>query len=99
LGAYFSFNGYFLGERQAAKRAIFATLPADRLLAETDAPAMPVPADQRAYSLPGAADGNAINHPANIGAVYAGLARVRDLPVAALATQLKANFLRLFGSR
>lgn len=97
LGAYFSFNGYFLGERQAAKRAVFAALPLDRLLAETDAPAMPLPENRRAYALPGLADGNAINHPANIGAVYTGLAEVRGMPVDALAPVLEQNFHRLFG--
>lgn len=97
LGAYFSFNGYFLGERQAAKRAVFAALPLDRLLAETDAPAMPLPENRRAYALPGLADGNAINHPANIGAVYAGLAEVRGMSVDALAPILEQNFHRLFG--
>jgi TatD DNase family protein len=98
LGAYFSFNGYFLGERQAAKRTVFETIPADRLLAETDAPAMPLPAGLRTHTLPGLADGNPINHPGNIGAVYAGLAGVRQVSVEALAAQLESNFLRLFGS-
>ncbi len=97
LGAFFSFNGYFLGERQAAKRAVFATLPVDRLLAETDAPAMPLPAERRRYSLPGLAEGNAINHPANIGVVYAGLAEVRGVAVESLAAQVQDNFHRLFG--
>lgn len=97
LGAYFSFNGYFLGERQAAKRAVFATLPLDRLLAETDAPAMPLPEERRVYSLPGLADGNAINHPANIGAVYAGLAEVRGLSMDELGPVVEQNFRRLFG--
>jgi TatD DNase family protein len=97
LGAYFSFNGYFLGERQAAKRTVFATLPADRLLVETDAPAMPLPAEHRAYSIPGVADSNPINHPANIGAVYAGLASVRKISLEALAEQIATNFIRLFG--
>lgn len=98
LGAYFSFNGYFLGERQAAKREVFKTLPLDRLLVETDAPAMPLPADRRTHELPGLADGNPINHPANLRAVYAGLAEIRDLPFDALATQVAENFTRLFGS-
>lgn len=98
LGAYFSFNGYFLGERQAARRAVFATIPLDRLLVETDAPAMPLPADRRAYSLPGLADGNPINHPANIGAVYAGLAEVRGMEIAALAAQVAKNIESLFGT-
>ena len=96
LGAYFSFNGYFLGERQAAKRAVFAGLPMDRLLVETDAPAMPPPSFSRPYSLPGLADGNSVNHPANIGAVYAGLATLRHLPLDTLAMQIAENFRRLF---
>ncbi len=96
LGAYFSFNGYFLGERQAAKREVFKHVPADRLLAETDAPAMPLPAERRTHALPGLADGNPINHPANIDAVYRGLAEVRGVPVEALSQQLEQNFLRLF---
>ena len=98
LGAYFSFNGYFLGERQTARRAVFATLPVDRLLVETDAPAMPPPEKFRAYSLPGVADGNPINHPANIVSIHAGFAAVRDLPVDTLSAQVAENFQRLFGS-
>lgn len=96
LGAYFSFNGYFLGERQAAKRDVFKTLPADRVLVETDAPAMPLPAGRRTHELPGLADGNPINHPANIGAVYSGLAEVRGLDLATLVRQIESNFKRLF---
>jgi len=99
LGAYFSFNGYFLHERQAARREVFAHLPADRLLVETDAPAMPLPPDKVAYPLPGLADGNPLNHPANIGAVYQGLATIREMEPAALAHQVEQNFRRLFGAR
>lgn len=96
LGAYFSFNGYFLGDRQSAKRDVFRTLPLDRLLVETDAPAMPLPASHRTHELPGLADGNPINHPANLPAVYAGLARLRDIPLEALTAQIAQNFTRLF---
>ena len=96
LGAYFSFNGYFLGLRHAAKRAMFASLPLERLLVETDAPAMPLPSEFAAYSLPGLADGNPINHPGNIGAVYAGLARIRNLPLETLTNAVEENFRRLF---
>ena len=99
LGAYFSFNGYFLGERQESKRAVFKTISSDRLLAETDAPAMPLPEHARRFSLPGLADGNPINHPANIGVVYEGLAAVRQTSIEALAPIVEANFLRLFGSK
>lgn len=97
LGAFFSFNGYFLGEKQAAKRAVFAGLPADRLLVETDAPAMPPPERFRAYSLPGLADGNPINHPANIQKIYEGLATVRKVSLPTLTTEVAENFRRLFG--
>ncbi len=95
LGAYFSFNGYFLGERHAVRRAAFGTLPADRLLVETDAPAMSLPPEHRAFSLP-AADGNPVNHPANLGATYAGLAHVLGVPLPQLETQIAENFRRFF---
>ncbi|MEI8342310.1 MAG: TatD family hydrolase [Verrucomicrobiota bacterium] len=38
-----------------------------------------------------------MNHPANIGAVYEGLAEVRGIPVEKLAAQVEENFTRLFG--
>lgn len=98
LGAYFSFNGYFLEPRHAAKRAVFAALPADRILVETDAPAMPVPAPQRTHTLPDLADGTVLNHPANIAAAYAGLAALRGVTPEALAAQVEENFGRFFGA-
>jgi TatD DNase family protein len=97
LGAFFSFNGYFLWERQGAKRAVFAALPLDRILVETDAPAMPLPQERRVYSLPGLADGNPINHPGNIGAVHGGLAEIRGTTTEELAPIVEKNFERLFG--
>jgi TatD DNase family protein len=97
LGGCFSFNGYFLGERQAGKREVFAQLPLDRLLVETDAPAMPPPESFRRYPLPGLADGNPINHPGNIVANYEGLAAVRGVSVDVLSAQVAENFERLFG--
>ena len=95
-GAYFSFNGSFLGERQNAKREAFKLLPADRILVETDAPAMPLPANRRTHELPDTADGNTVNHPANIGAAYSGLAEIRGVSVDALAAQVERNFAALF---
>lgn len=97
LGAYFSFNGYFLGARQAARRDVFKVVPTERLLVETDAPAMPLPAEWRDFELPGLADGNPVNHPANIVAVYRGLAEVRGITLAELAASVAENFHRLFG--
>lgn len=95
-GGYFSFNGYFLGERQSARRDVFRMLPLERLLVETDAPAMPAPATHRTHELTGLADGNPLNHPANIGAVYAGLAGIRNLPLDELGAVVENNFRRLF---
>lgn len=98
LGAYFSFNGYFLGERQAAKRAVFTALQTDRVLVETDAPAMPPPSEYRAFTLPGLADGNPINHPGNIREIYNAFANLRGTSLEALTGQIEQNFSRLFGS-
>jgi TatD DNase family protein len=97
-GAYFSFSGYFLGARKEAKRATFEQVPLERLLAETDAPAMPLPPEWNRYPLPPTPEGESVNHPANIGVVYEGLAKIRNLPVEELANQIHQNFYRLFGS-
>ena len=43
FNAYFSFSGSLLNENRSKSRAVFAALPADRLLTETDAPDMRPP--------------------------------------------------------
>jgi TatD DNase family protein len=96
-GAYFSFNGYFLGERKERQRAVFRTVPIDRLLVETDAPAMPLPQTWRTHKLPPAPTGEPVNHPGNLEAVYAGLASLRGLSLPELAARVQENFERLFG--
>lgn len=96
-GAYFSFNGAFLDPRKAAVKDAYLDVPADRLLVETDAPAMPPPQIWRTHKLPPGPDGNAPNHPANLEAAYAGLAALRGQTVPDLAEQVRANFIRLFG--
>jgi TatD DNase family protein len=96
LGAYFSFNGSFLAERHAARREAFRLVPADRLLVETDAPAMPLPPERDRWPLPPAPGGERINHPANLAAAYAGLAELRGLPLEELAAQVETNFTRYF---
>ncbi|MFT3869278.1 MAG: TatD family hydrolase [Nibricoccus sp.] len=96
-GAYFSFNGSFLDDRHARHRETFKHVPRDRLLVETDAPAMPLPQPWRTYKLPPAPGGQTINHPGNIEAAYAGLAGLLGVTVEELATTVAANFQRLFG--
>jgi TatD DNase family protein len=111
LGAYFSLPGYFAHERKARQRETFQHVPAERLLIETDAPDQRMPGDQgsehrvqtsrwgqaRLLALTDAATGKALNHPANLAAVYAFAAELRGVAEEALAAQVEANFLRLFG--
>jgi len=98
LGAYFSFNGFFLGDHQESKRTVFQGLPADRLLAETDAPAMPLPSPLRHYTLPDFPNGTAANHPANIAAVYHGLGDLRGWTADQVRDRIGRNFQRWFGA-
>jgi len=93
LGAYFSFNGAYLAPRHARLRALYQTIPLDRLLIETDAPAMRAPAAHAPHTLAPTPD---LNHPANLAATYAALATLRELPLATLTNQVAANYRRLF---
>jgi TatD DNase family protein len=96
-GAYFSFNGYFLGERKEKQQAVFREVPLDRLLVETDAPSMPLPQAWRTHKLPPGPNGTALNHPGNLEAVYVGLAKLRGMPIEELAGAVEQNFWRFFG--
>ena len=87
LGAYFSFSGYFLHERKAAARETFQQIPLDRLLLETDAPAMLPPTEHQRIPLP-----NNQNHPANLSSFLPPLATLRKIEPATLKAQLKTNF-------
>jgi TatD DNase family protein len=97
LGAYFSFNGYFLDPRKTKQQDVFKLIPIDRLLVETDAPAMPLPQNWRTHKLPPAPDGAHVNHPGNLDAAYAALASLRGISLNELTTRVTANFTRLFG--
>ncbi|MEE2948242.1 MAG: TatD family hydrolase [Verrucomicrobiota bacterium] len=92
LGAYFSFPGAFANERKTRQRDAFGQVPADRLLIETDAPDQPLPEDRVTYLL-----SQAINHPANIAAVYEAAAELLGEPLDDLAKRVEENFVRLFG--
>jgi len=96
LGAYFSFPGYFLHARKLRQREVFKHVPPDRLLLETDAPDQLLPADWNRFPLADAA-GQPLNHPANLPAVYAGLAEFLGEKVASLAARVEANFQNVFG--
>jgi TatD DNase family protein len=96
LGAYFSFNGAFLEPRKERLREIYAALPADRLLVETDAPAMRLPAASERFPPLGTPDGSLANHPANLATTYAALAGLRGVASADLAHQVEDNFCAFF---
>jgi len=96
LGAYFSFPGYFLRERKLRQRETFKVVPPDRLLIETDAPDQLLPREKILHPLTDA-DGKPLNHPANLIAVYAGLAEFLGEKTEALAARVEENFQRVFG--
>ncbi len=96
-GAYFSFSGAFLAENCGRKRKAFLAVPLDRLLVETDAPDMLLPAGLDRCAVQ-AASGERVNHPANLSVAYEGLARLRGMPLDELADAVAENYARLFGS-
>ena len=110
LGAYFSFPGFYAHERKTRRRETFRHIPADRLLIETDAPDQMLPSSQKpearsqklfgdahVFDLTDEQTGKAINHPANLAAVYHFAAELRGEPLEKIAAQVEQNFLRLFG--
>jgi len=96
LGAYFSFPGYFLHERKLRQREIFKQVPLDYLLLETDAPDQHLPEDKNCFPLVSTA-GKPLNHPANLVAVYSGLAEFLGEKMEPLAARVEENFRRIFG--
>ena len=98
LGAYFSLPGYFAHERKVRQRETFRHVPPERLLIETDAPDQLLPAGRIRYPLTDPATGKAINHPANLGAVYRFAAELLGEPLEPLAERVEGNFRRLFGA-
>jgi TatD DNase family protein len=86
MGLYMSFAGMVTYKNAAGLRAIAATVPADRLLVETDCPYLaPVPVrGQR-------------NEPAYVAHTAALLAQVRGEQVEELAAQTTRNAQALFG--
>ena len=96
LGAYYSFNIQLLEPKHSARLENFRTIPADRLLVETDAPTKAPSGTSNRFPLPAASDGSEVNHPANVVVAYEALAQLRGLPFDQLADQVEHNFSRLF---
>lgn len=92
LGGYFSISGYFAHPKKQRQHSILQRIPLDRLLLETDAPAMLPPKHLIKYPL----NDETLNHPANIARIYSFAASILDIDEAVLAQQVSENFNRLF---
>lgn len=93
-GAYFSFAGNVLDPDRQRARAALAAVPRDRLLVETDAPAMLPPEPFRPF-VTVTDGGEALNEPANLPTVVTGLAARLGEPRAALLETLNRNLRSL----
>src|SRR5437016_6760711 len=85
LGLFISFTGILTFKRSDELRAIAKSLPADRILVETDAP----------YLAPGPHRGKR-NEPAFVVETARVLAQTRGVSVEEIARQTTENFFRLF---
>jgi TatD DNase family protein len=85
-----------LHERKLRQRETFKHVPRDRLLIETDAPDQLLPPEKIVHPLADVT-GRPLNHPANLPAVYAGLAEFLGEKVGSLAVSVEENFLRVVG--
>jgi TatD DNase family protein len=96
LGGYFSCPGFFLGPGREMKLSVFKKVPRDRLLIETDAPDQNLPDELDCYHLTAGGNPQRVNHPANIAAVYQGVAAFLGRPAESLCSEVEVNFRRLF---
>jgi len=87
LGLHVSFAGMVTFKKSQSLRQVAATIPADRLLIETDAP----------YLSPEPLRGRHPNEPARLVHIAACLAEVRGIRLEELAAQTTASAQRLFG--
>jgi TatD DNase family protein len=85
LGLYISASGVITFKKSEALRAVFATVPLDRLLVETDAP----------YLAPGPQRGKR-NEPSFVVHTAAALAEVKGVSRDAIAAATTENFRRLY---
>jgi TatD DNase family protein len=97
LGAYFSFSAHHFPERKAHLRDQFAAaIPRERILVETDAPALCPAPEYRVHALPPSAEGVEQNHPSNLRRNLTELARTMGVTSEQAAALTGANFARLF---
>jgi TatD DNase family protein len=96
MGAYFSFGGNTLDDRNARRRIALPHIPAGRLLLETDAPdILPPPAFRPFVILD--KHGKAHNEPANLPTIARGIAALLNISEQTLAEQNWQNARRFLG--
>jgi TatD DNase family protein len=86
LGFHISFSGIVTFRNAAALKDVARRVPLDRMLIETDSPYL-APMPHRGKR----------NQPAWVAHVAEEIARLRDVPLAAIAEATSHNFFRLFG--
>lgn len=84
-GAYFSISGYFFEPKKRNKLLVFDAVPKNRLLLETDAPAMPLPESLCKFG------GREVNHPCNLSVIYRRYSEFADQSVDKTLDQVKQN--------
>lgn len=90
-GAYFSLSGYFFRPDKVDKLAVFDSVPDDRLLLESDAPDMLPPPEMQRFPLKDG-DGQPLNHPGNLVALYEATAARRGWSLTETRDRLRQNF-------
>jgi len=95
-GAYFSFAGSVLAAGRRRTQGALQQVPLDRLLIETDAPALPPPATGHPGSA-GSVGGSDRDEPANLPALLRGIAELRGMTQARLSQSVWENACRFFG--
>lgn len=96
MGAYFSFAGSIFEPKRQKLRDACKAVPRERLLIETDAPALIAPAEHRKYHVVDEA-GEVQNHPANLPWVYVGVAELIGCSVQELRDQVASNAREFLG--
>ncbi len=90
MNAYFSFAGSIFESKREKLREAAKAVPLDRLLVETDAPALTPPEERRRYQVV-TPEGEVQNHPGNLPLVYHGLAELLGMEASDLEQQVEAN--------